>query len=215
MTPEERIFFVFFFAPGSPELVAKKLKTHNLDVAYNMTMEDEYEKRDRILHEILGGMGEGVRMQGPIFFHYGCHTKVGDRVFANFNFTVQDDAEVTIGDDCNFGPGCTIVTPIHPMAASERNAMLDENGAVKRLCYAKPVHIGKDCWFGANVTVCPGVTIGDGCVIGAGAVVTRDIPANSFAAGVPARVIRTITEADSMKYHPELLGGCRVMEEEV
>ncbi len=215
MTPEERIFAGVLFAPGSPELVAKKLKTHNLDVAYNMTMEDEYEKRDRILHEILGGMGEGVRMQGPIFFHYGCHTKVGDRVFANFNFTVQDDAEVTIGDDCNFGPGCTIVTPIHPMAASERNAMLDENGAVKRLCYAKPVHIGKDCWFGANVTVCPGVTIGDGCVIGAGAVVTRDIPANSFAAGVPARVIRTITEADSMKYHPELLGGCRVMEEEV
>ena len=214
MTPEERIFAGVLFAPGSPELVAKKLKTHNLDVAYNMTMEDEYEKRDRILHEILGGMGEGVRMQGPIFFHYGCHTKVGDRVFANFNFTVQDDAEVTIGDDCNFGPGCTIVTPIHPMAASERNAMLDENGAVKRLCYAKPVHIGKDCWFGANVTVCPGVTIGDGCVIGAGAVVTRDIPPNSFAAGVPARVVRTVTEADSMKHRPEILGGCSVIEAE-
>ena len=104
MTPEERIFVGVLFCPGEPELVAKKLKTHNLNTVYNMTMEDEYEKRDQILHEILGEMGEGVRMQGPIYFHYGCHTKVGNRVFANFNLTVQDDAEVTIGDDVNFGP---------------------------------------------------------------------------------------------------------------
>ena len=128
MTPEERIFAGVLFCPGEPELVAKKLKTHNLNTVYNMTMEDEYEKRDQILHEILGEMGEGVRMQGPIYFHYGCHTKVGNRVFANFNLTVQDDAEVTIGDDVNFGPGCSIVTPVHPMVASERNEMLDQNG---------------------------------------------------------------------------------------
>ena len=213
MTPEERIFAGVLFCPGEPELVAKKLKTHNLNTVYNMTMEDEYEKRDQILHEILGEMGEGVRMQGPIYFHYGCHTKVGNRVFANFNLTVQDDAEVTIGDDVNFGPGCSIVTPVHPMVASERNEMLDQNEEVKRLCYAKPVHIGNSCWFGADVTVCPGVTIGDGCVIGAGAAVTRDIPPNSFGAGVPAKGVRTITEADSMKYKPELLAGCQVIEE--
>lgn len=82
----------------------------------------------------------------------------------------------------------------------------------KRFCYAKPVHIGNDCWLGASVTVCPGVTIGDNCVIGAGSVVTRDIPSNSFAAGVPCKVIREITDADSMKYKPEILADNRVIE---
>ena len=209
---EERIRAGVLFNPGDPELKAIKLRTHNLNTLYNRTMEEETEKRAGILREMLGSMGEGVFMQGPIYFHYGKHTRIGDRFFANFNLTIQDDAEVTIGDDVNFGPGVTIVTPIHPMVAEERNKMLDETGQVKRLCYAKPVHIGSSCWFGANVTVCPGVTIGDGCVIGAGAVVTGDIPANSFAAGVPARVIRTIGEGDSMKHKPEVLGGCQVIE---
>ena len=109
-----------------------------------------------------------------------------------------------IGDNCNFGPNVTIVTPIHPMVASERRAMRTAEREKKLLCYAKPVQIGNDCWFGASVTVCPGVTIGDGCVIGACSVVTRDIPANSFAAGVPCRVIREITEADSMIHMPEV-----------
>ncbi len=214
MREEDRIRAGVLFTPGDPELKAMKLHTHNLNTVYNQTMEDETEKRAQILREMLGQMGEGVFMQGPIYFHYGCHTKIGNRFFANFNLTVQDDAEVTIGDDVNFGPGVTIVTPIHPMIASERNQILDPNGKKSRLCYAKPVHIGNSCWFGANVTVCPGVTIGDGCVIGAGSVVTRDIPPNSFAAGVPARVIRPISEADSMKYKPEVLGGCQVIEEE-
>ena len=90
--------------------------------------------------------------------------------------------------------------------------MYDENGEKKHMCYAKPVTIGHDCWFGANVCICPGVIIGNNCVIGAGSVVTRDIPDNSFAAGVPCRVIREITEKDSMKYKPEVLGDNRVIE---
>lgn len=210
---EEKIRAGILFCPADPELVAIKRKTHNLDVDYNSTHEDEFEKRDAILHEILGEMGEGVRIQGPIAFHYGKHTKIGAHTFANFNFTVQDDAEVTIGEHCNFGPNVTIVTPVHPMVASERRAIRTASGEEKLLCWAKPVHIGKDCWFGASVTVCPGVTIGDNCVIGAGAVVTRDIPANSFAAGVPCRVIREITNADSMRNHPEILADNQVVEE--
>ena len=99
------------------------------------------------------------------------------------------------------------------MLADERREMLTADGSRKRLCYAKPVHIGNDCWFGASVTVCPGVTIGDNCVIGAGSVVTRDIPANSFAAGVPCRVIRTLTEADSMVHKPEILADNRVADD--
>ena len=210
---EEKIRAGILFCSADPELVAIKRKTHNLDVDYNSTHEDEFEKRDAILHEILGEMGEGVRIQGPIAFHYGKHTKIGAHTFANFNFTVQDDAEVTIGEHCNFGPNVTIVTPVHPMVASERRAIRTASGEEKLLCWAKPVHIGKDCWFGASVTVCPGVTIGDNCVIGAGAVVTRDIPANSFAAGVPCRVIREITDADSMNNFPQILADNQVMEE--
>ncbi|MCI9115853.1 MAG: sugar O-acetyltransferase [Acutalibacter sp.] len=211
MSPEEKIRAGVLFCPGEPELVAIKRKTHNLNIDYNQTHEDEVEKRAAILSEIIGEMGEGVRIQGPIAFHYGKHTKIGKNFFANFNFTVQDDGEVTIGNDCNFGPNVTIVTPVHPMVASERRLMRTGAGEEKRLCYAKPVHIGNDCWFGANVTVCPGVTIGDGCVIGAGSVVTRDIPANSFAAGVPCRVIREITEADSMAHMPEVLADNQVL----
>lgn len=208
MTSEEaRIAAGVLFCPGDPELKAIKLRTHNLDVDYNQTHEDEEEKRAAILHEILGEFGENGRIQGPIAFHYGKHTKIGKNFFANFNFTVQDDAQVTIGDNCNFGPNVTIVTPVHPMLAEERNVLYAPDGTPRRLCWAKPVQIGSNCWFGANVVVCPGVTIGDGCVIGAGSVVTRDIPANSFAAGVPCRVIREITEADTVMNQPEILGG--------
>ena len=212
MSPEEKIRAGVLFCPGEPELVAIKRKTHNLNVDYNQTHEDEVEKRAAILSEIIGEMGEGVRIQGPIAFHYGKHTKIGKNFFANFNFTVQDDGEVTIGNDCNFGPNVTIVTPVHPMVASERRLMRTGAGEEKRLCYAKPVHIGNDCWLGASVTVCPGVTIGDNCVIGAGSVVTRDVPADSFAAGVPCRVIRKLTGADSMRHLPDILADNSVIE---
>jgi len=213
MTSEEKkIIDGVLFCPGDPELKAIKLKAHKLNQDYNRLYEDETEKRNAILKEILGGIGENTFLQGPITFHYGIHTTIGDRVFINFNFTCQDDALVTIGNDCNFGPNCTIVTPIHPMLPDERKKMLDKDGNVKRFCYAKPVKIGNDCWFGANVVVCPGVTVGDNVVIGAGSVITRDIPSNTFAAGVPCKVIREITEADSMKYKPEILADNKVIE---
>lgn len=211
---EEKIDAGILFFPGDPELKAIKRKTHNLDVDYNMTHEDEVEKRAAILSEILGEFGEGGFIQGPIAFHYGKHTKIGKRFFGNFNLTIQDDAEVTIGDDCNFGPNVTIVTPLHPMLSDERTAIMTADGTPRRLCWAKPVHIGDGCWFGAGVTVCPGVTIGARCVIGAGAVVTRDIPDDCFAAGVPARVIRKLGEADSMKNYPEILADNKIIENE-
>lgn len=188
-----------------------KKRTHMLSQKYNTLTEYQPEARREILRQILGELKEGTSFQGPITFHYGVHTKIGHHCFFNFNFTCQDDCEVTIGDNCDFGPNVTIVTPIHPMIASERKALRCPDGSEKRLCYAKPVHIGNRCWICANVTILPGVTIGDGCVIGAGSVVTRSIPANSFAAGNPCRVIRTITEADSMANKPEILGDCEVI----
>lgn len=157
------------------------------------------------MNELLGEFGEGSFIQGPITFHYGKHTRIGKKVFINFNITVQDDAEVTIGDHCDIGPNVTIVTPLHPMIASEREGILNADGIRTRLCYAKPINIKDHCWLGANVTICPGVTIGSSCVIGAGSVVTKDIPDNSFAAGVPCKVIRKITEEDSVFNMPEIL----------
>ena len=199
MTEEERIFTGMLFSSEEPELVEKKRKAHRLSQEFNLLFEEDSEKRACILKELLAEIGEGTFMLGPVHFHYGCHTKIGADCFMNFNFTVQDDAMVTIGSHNNFGPNVTIVTPLHPMRAEERRGMVCSDGIERFLCYAKPVTIGNDCWFGANVVVCPGVTIGDNCVIGAGSVVTRDIPPNSFAAGVPAKVIRAITEQDSIR----------------
>ena len=198
MTEEERIFNGMLFASEVRELEEKKQLAHRLSQDYNSSYETDRKIREDILNQLLDCIGENTHMLGPIHFHYGCHTKVGKGCFMNFNFTVQDDAKVTIGDHCNFGPNVTIVTPLHPMLPDERRGLLCSDGVERFLCYAKPVTIGNDCWFGANVVVCPGVTIGDGCVIGAGSVVTRDVPANSFAAGVPARVIRPITQSDTV-----------------
>ncbi|MEE1114473.1 MAG: sugar O-acetyltransferase [Eubacterium sp.] len=198
MTEEERMLSGDLYASEVPELIALKAKAHRLSQEYSLSFEDETEKRERILRDLLGEIGEGTFMLGPIRFHYGAHTKIGRDCFMNFNFTVQDDGNVTIGDHNNFGPNVTIVTPMHSMLGSERRPIPCSDGEKRFLCYARPVKIGSDCWFGANVVVCPGVTIGDNCVIGAGSVVTRDIPANTFAAGSPARVIREITEDESL-----------------
>lgn len=211
---EERIFNGILFSPADPELKAVKRRAHNLSSEYSRTFEDQTEEREALLAQLLGGKGKHCFMQGPIFFHYGVHTKIGDHFFANYNLTVQDDAKVTIGNHVSFGPNVTIVTPVHPLIAAERRQMIHHDGERKSLCYAKPVTIGNDVWLAANVTVCGGVTIGDGAVIGAGSVVTQDIPANTLAAGVPCRVIRPITEADSMRHKPDILADCRVIESE-
>lgn len=187
------------FASEVPELVEKKARAHRLSQEYNRLFEEDREAREEILQALLGEIGEGNLLLGPIWFHYGSHTRIGSHCFMNFHFTVQDDAQVQIGDHCNFGPNVTIVTPRHPMLAEERRGIRCSDDVERFLCYALPVVIGDDCWFGANVVVCPGVTIGDRCVIGAGSVVTKDIPPDSFAAGVPARVIRPITPEDTIR----------------
>ena len=173
MTEEDRIFNGTLFTPKDPGLVEKKRKAHRLSQEFNSLLEEDDRERKRILHELLEKIGDSTFVLGPIHFHYGCHTSIGSRCFINCNFTVQDDARVSIGDYCNFGPNVTIVTPLHPMLSQERRGVLCADGVERFLCYAKPVTIGNDCWFGANVVVCPGVTIGSGCVIGAGSVVTK------------------------------------------
>lgn len=124
MAEEERIFNGQLFASEVPELIEKKNKAHRLSQDYNNLYEDQPEARNRVLRDLPDSVGEGTWMLGPIHFHYGFHTRVGKGCFMNFNFTVQDDARVTIGDHCSFGPNVTIVTPLHPMLGSERRGVV-------------------------------------------------------------------------------------------
>lgn len=150
---------------------------------YNHIRPSLIKERNKKLHEILGSCDEDTFINQPFYCDYGKHIRVGKRFFANFGFTVLDEAYVTIGDDCFIGPGVHIYCACHSTDPRERKTRQE---------WAKPVTIGNDVWIGGNVTLLPGVTIGDNCTIGAGAVVTHDIPANSIAVGNPAKVIKTL-----------------------
>ncbi len=197
------------FMPNEPWRAEIKKHTHAMNQKYNALTDYQADEKHELLGQILGEMGERVVLAGPITFHYGVHTKIGSNTFINFNFTCQDDTEVIIGEECDIGPNVTITTAMHPLLRSERKALMCPDGEARRLCYAKPVRIGNGCWICANVVILPGVTIGDGSVIGAGSVVTKDIPAGCIAAGNPCRVIRMLTEADSMVEKPDILGDCK------
>ena len=204
MTEKEKMLAGKIYDTSDKELAAMRLKAHKLSARYNNVFEDEEDIRNKILSELIPNIGKGTYIQGPIQFDYGAFTTFGENCYANFNFTVLDICPVTIGDNVFFGPNCMLSTPVHPFRYQERNIKYKEDGTAYDDEYAKPITIGSNCWLASNVVVIGGVTIGEGCVIGAGSVVTRDIPANSLAAGNPCRVIREITEKDSIKYKKEL-----------
>ena len=204
MTEKEKMLAGKIYDTSDKELAALRLKAHKLSARYNNVFEDEEDIRNKILSELIPNIGKGTYIQGPIQFDYGAFTTFGENCYANFNFTVLDICPVTIGDNVFFGPNCMLATPVHPFRYQERNIKYKEDGTAYDDEYAKPITIGSNCWLASNVVVIGGVTIGEGCVIGAGSVVTRDIPANSLAAGNPCRVIREITRKDSIKYKKEL-----------
>lgn len=184
---------------GLPEerLAAKKRMK-----AFNDLDPDELEKRGSILNEIFGREIKAW-IEPPLYFCYGTHTEVGDGTYINMNCTLIDDGQISIGENVLFGPNVTIATVGHPV-----------NPTMREYMYTAPVRIGKNCWLGANVVICPGVTIGDNSVIGAGSVVTRDIPENSVAAGNPCRVLREIGERDMEYYYRDRKIDPKDLEEE-
>lgn len=204
MTEKEKMLAGKIYNPSDKELASLRLQAHKLSKMYNDTFEDEEEKREQILKELVPNRKKGAFLQGPVQFDYGVFTSIGKNFYANFNFTVLDCCPVKIGDNVMIGPNVSIMTPVHPLRYQDRNMKEKADGTLYDDEYAKPITIGNNCWIASCVTVTGGVTIGDGCVIGAGSIVTRDIPANSFAAGNPCRVIREITEADAIALKKEL-----------
>ena len=202
MTEKEKMISGKIYDPSDKELTQLRQNAHRLCTEYNVLPETD-EKRGEVLKS-LGINGSAFYLQGPVQFDYGCFTTIGVNSYANFNFTCVDCCPVTIGDNVFMGPNVSLLTPMHPLRWQDRNQYAKPDGTMTDKEYAKPITIANNCWIAGNVTVCGGVTIGDGCVIGAGSVVTRDIPTNSLAVGVPCRVIRGITEADSLENHPEL-----------
>ena len=203
MTEKEKMLAGKIYDPSEPDLVGLRQKAHRLCLEYNQLPETD-KKRDELMRELGVAGGENAYFQGPVQFDYGCFTTVGEGFYANFNFTCVDCCPVTIGDNVFVGPNVSLLTPVHPFRCQDRNPYKKPDGTVTDKEYARPITIGDNCWIAGNVSVCGGVTIGEGSVIGAGSVVTRDIPPHSLAAGVPCRVIREITEADSLENHPEL-----------
>ena len=196
MTEEEKIFAGRLFDPRSGELRNLKHKAHVLCQKFNSL--DEYdEDRMPLIREFIGAVGEKYYFQGPIQFNYGCHTYIGENFFANFNTTILDDGRIYIGDNVMLGPNVSLMATTHPLIPEERIAMKYEDGHVSMSEYADEIHIGNNVWIAANVVVCGGVHIGDNAVIGAGSVVTKDIPENYLAYGNPCRPARPITDTDS------------------
>ena len=183
-TERQKMLAGELYDPMDHELVATRERARDLCQTLNATREAEHDERRRILKDLFGEGGDTVWMQPPFFCDYGSNIELGERVFFNFNCIVLDVCRVRIGSFSLFGPAVQIYTPMHPFNAELR----------RRQEFGKAVEIGSDVWVGGGAIILPGVRIGSRAVIGAGSVVTRDVPDGMFAAGNPCRVIREITE---------------------
>lgn len=175
------------YDPADPQLVADRQHCHGVFARLNSQSGASVEQRREIICELVEG-GEGCVVVPPLYCDYGYNVRLGKNVFFNFNCVLLDCAPITIGDNVLFGPNVQLYTPLHPLAAAARRTGVET---------ARPIVIGDDVWIGGGAIVCPGVTIGARSVIGAGSVVTRDVPPDSLAVGNPARVIRSIDQQEA------------------
>lgn len=203
MSEKDKLHTGELYFPGDPELTAEQNACLELLYDFNSTRPCDVEKRNSLLKRMFAEIGEGCYIEPPFHANWGGHhVRFGKNVYANFNLTLVDDSYITIGDYTMMGPNVTIASAGHPILPELRQQGYQYNMAVT---------IGRNCWLGAGVIVCPGVTIGDNVVIGAGSVVTRDIPSGTVAVGNPCRVIREVGEHDrefyfwDRKIPPELL----------
>ena len=194
MTEHEKMLAGYLYNPFLEGMIEERTRAHKLCKEYNNTTEDEPQKRKEILDMLMPNRDPNVYLQGPIYFDFGTNIRMGKNSYANFNFTVLDEGNVTIGDNVFIGPNVSLLCPIHPLLHEDRNTGMERAGSIT---------IQDNCWLGGSVTVCAGVTIGEGSVIGAGSVVTRDIPPFSIAVGSPCRVLRKPDESDRLSAHPE------------
>jgi maltose O-acetyltransferase len=181
----ERMVAGDLYLADDPEIAAEQRRAHTLMERYNATSAAEPEQRRRLLAELLGGVGEGTEVRPPFHVDYGSHITIGARCFANFGLVALDVAPVVIGDDVQIGPNVQLLTPTHLVEPGLRREKWEA---------ARPITIGDNVWLGGGVVVLAGVSIGADTVVGAGAVVTRDLPAGVVAVGNPARVLRRVDE---------------------
>ncbi|CAN5132895.1 sugar O-acetyltransferase [soil metagenome] len=179
----ERMLAGDHYVASDPELEAMCHRARRFLERFNRTSIDEPAERAKILKEMLGSLGEGVELRPPFHCDYGTQIHIGARTFINFNLVALDVATITIGEDCQIGPNVQLLTPTHPIEPEPRRRKLEA---------AETIAIGDNVWLGGGVIVCPGVRIGENSVVGAGAVVTRDVPANVVVVGNPARVLRSV-----------------------
>lgn len=192
MTNIEKLHSGDIYAPGDDEIMREQLLYLEKLYDFNLTRPSEPEKREEMLKNMFAEIGENCYIEPPLHANWGGkHVHFGKNVYANFGLTMVDDTHIYVGDGTMFGPNVVLATAGHPILPELRE---------KQYQFNMPIHIGKNCWFGAGVLVMPGVTIGDNSVIGAGSVVTKDIPANVVAVGNPCRVLREINEHDREYY---------------
>lgn len=180
---------LWYDANFNEEVLKQQLIAKDLCFDLNNTRPSDKEKRNEILKKLLPNLEENCVILSPFMADYGCYSHIGHDTFINHNAYFMDGGGITIGHHCFIGPNCGFYTAVHPTLFEERNSGLEK---------ALPIVIGNNCWIGADVTFLPGVTVGEGSIIGAKSVVTKDIPANVIAVGNPCRVLRSITEKDSI-----------------
>lgn len=182
-TEKQKMLDGELYNPLDAQLSEDRIRTRLLLKALNESREDQPEERAKILRELIPNAKGELWLQPPFYCDYGYNIEVGDRVFFNFNCVVLDVTYVKIGSRTLFAPNVQIYTATHPINHIERSSGVE---------FAKPISIGEDCWIGGSAVICPGVTIGDRTIIGAGSVVTKNIPSDVIAAGNPCRVIRSL-----------------------